>query len=128
MDISILRKRIARLKTEREQLEGKLLHTKDAMVDCSLIKRYVQCSKPGCRCQRGKDKWHGPFYYASRKVSGKTAYRYVSKGKWYETSLRANSYKKYQRRLSGVRQINREIDVTFNDIRGHLIKLGKKKK
>jgi len=128
MNINIYKKRVVRLKSEREQLERKLLHSKDAMTDCSLIKRYVRCSRPGCRCQQGKDKWHGPFYYASRKVSGKTVYEYVSKDKWYETSQKAGSYKKYQQRLARARQINRELDITFNDIRGELVKIGKKKK
>ncbi len=34
----------------------------------SLVKQYVVCGKPGCRCQRGQK--HGPLYYLYWKEQG----------------------------------------------------------
>ena len=38
----------------------------------SLVKRYMPCGKPGCRCQGQPPQLHGPYYQWTRKVSGKT--------------------------------------------------------
>jgi len=37
------------------------------------------CGKPGCRCMEGKP--HGPFWYLSRRIEGKTRYTYIPKDK-----------------------------------------------
>ena len=128
MDISILRKRIERLSRERKVMEDKQLHIRHGMVECSFIKRQVQCSRPNCRCQEGKKNWHGPYYYTSRKVDGKTVYQYVPKSQWYEVDEQARTYRIYQQRLAQIRGINRAIDGLFNQIRDALVRLGKRKR
>jgi hypothetical protein len=39
----------------------------------SLVKRFMPCGTPGCRCQNDPPELHGPYYQWSRKVRGKTA-------------------------------------------------------
>lgn len=38
----------------------------------TVLRRFVPCGKPGCRCQASPPKLHGPYYEWSRKVKGKT--------------------------------------------------------
>ena len=38
----------------------------------TVLRRFVPCGKPGCRCQANPPKLHGPYYEWSRKVKGKT--------------------------------------------------------
>jgi hypothetical protein len=38
----------------------------------SLVRRFMPCGKPGCRCQATPPVLHGPYYQWSRKVGGKT--------------------------------------------------------
>ena len=39
----------------------------------SLVRRFMPCGKPGCRCQASPPQLHGPYYQWTRKVRGKTA-------------------------------------------------------
>ena len=38
----------------------------------SLVRRFMPCGKPGCRCQASPPQLHGPYYQWTRKVDGKT--------------------------------------------------------
>ena len=38
----------------------------------SLVRRFMACGKPNCRCQAASPQLHGPYYQWTRKVRGKT--------------------------------------------------------
>jgi len=38
----------------------------------SVVRRFMPCGKPGCRCQASPPRLHGPYYQWTRKVQGKT--------------------------------------------------------
>lgn len=38
----------------------------------SLAGRSMPCGRSGCRCNKGRRHWHGPYFDWSWKVSGKT--------------------------------------------------------
>lgn len=38
----------------------------------SVVRRYMPCGNPGCRCQARPPMLHGPYYQWTRKVQGKT--------------------------------------------------------
>lgn len=38
----------------------------------SVVKRFMPCGKPGCRCQANPPQLHGPYYQWTRKIRGKT--------------------------------------------------------
>jgi hypothetical protein len=44
----------------------------------SLVKRYISCGKPNCRCRTAPDQWHGPYYQLSWKEAGITMSRRLS--------------------------------------------------
>jgi len=38
----------------------------------SVVRRFMPCGRPGCRCQASPPRLHGPYYQWTRKVQGKT--------------------------------------------------------
>jgi len=38
----------------------------------SVVRRFMPCGKPSCRCMGDPAQWHGPYYQWSHKVRGKT--------------------------------------------------------
>ena len=38
----------------------------------TVLRRFVRCGNPNCRCRADPPKLHGPYYDWSRKVKGKT--------------------------------------------------------
>lgn len=38
----------------------------------SVVRRFMPCGKPACRCQASPPRLHGPYYQWTRKVQGKT--------------------------------------------------------
>ena len=38
----------------------------------SLVRRFMRCGTPGCRCMANPPQLHGPYYQWSYKVKGKT--------------------------------------------------------
>ena len=84
----------------------------------SLVRRFMPCGKPGCRCQARRPKLHGPYYQWTRKVRGKTVTVRVSKAeamllrRWIDEGRRLDrhidemervSYRITQRMLGGER-------------------------
>ena len=38
----------------------------------SLVRRFMPCGQPGCRCRSKPPRLHGPYYQWTRKIRGKT--------------------------------------------------------
>jgi hypothetical protein len=38
----------------------------------SLVRRFMPCGKPGCRCMADPPQLHGPYYQWTWKIAGKT--------------------------------------------------------
>ncbi len=73
---SQLRQRLAQLGRVRWRLETALMHlTQQPLVAGSLIAKYKRCNKGDCRCTRGE--LHGPFWYLSQTVDGRTVMRFI---------------------------------------------------
>jgi hypothetical protein len=60
----------------------------------SVVRRFMPCGKPGCRCQDRPPQLHGPYYQWTRKVDGKTVTTRVDKeqarllSEWIENGRR----------------------------------------
>ena len=76
MDLSKLRQKINRLTKERAEHE-KTIMKHNTLIKGSLVEQYKVCGKKGCRCQKGEK--HGPYYYLSNKIQGKTQLLPVTK-------------------------------------------------
>jgi len=64
----------------------------------SLVKQYVICGKPGCRCQRGQK--HGPLFYLYWKEQGRSRSLYVPGEKVVELRRQIRNYRRVQKELA----------------------------
>jgi hypothetical protein len=44
----------------------------------TLVRRFMPCGKPGCRCQADPPQLHGPYWDWSRSLNGRTVSRRLS--------------------------------------------------
>jgi len=64
----------------------------------SLVKQFVVCGKPGCRCQRGQK--HGPFNYLYWKEQGRSRSLYVPRGRVAEMRRQIQNYRGLRKELA----------------------------
>jgi hypothetical protein len=105
--VSRWRQRISRLRQIRGRLENRLMKPK-AMRVGSVVKQYMFCGKASCACHQDPEKKHGPYYYLSYKVGGKSRFKYLGKA----TSPRvepAQNYQEFQRGVARLGKMHREI-------------------
>ena len=73
----------------------------------SLVKQFVVCGKPGCRCSRGQK--HGPLYYLYWKEQGRSRSLYVPRARVAEMRRQIQNYRGLRKELARrVRQGLRE--------------------
>ena len=65
----------------------------------SVIRRYMPCGNPSCRCMADPPALHGPYYQWSHKINGKTRSRRLSQGQARLCRQWADNYKKLKRLL-----------------------------
>jgi hypothetical protein len=65
---------LATLQAELDQLKDQIAAV-GFVCPGSVVRRYMPCGKPGCRCQADPPKLHGPYWQYSHKVGGKTITR-----------------------------------------------------
>lgn len=74
----------------------------------SLIERFTQCGKAGCKCMRGEK--HGPAYYLTVSYArGKTRQVYVPKDLRRLAETWVRNYHQAQRVLEEMSSINLEL-------------------
>ena len=78
--------------------------------------RYIKNAETKIRCTRGK--LHGPFYYLSRKVDGKTKLTFVRRADEEEVEGRAYNYKKYIKAMADLGKLNTKIYDNIKKIKG----------
>lgn len=110
-----IKQSIEKLVRERASLESKILKL-GPILEGSLITRYVSCGNPGCRCSsKKKSDLHGPYYYLSKKVRGKTKLVYLSDRQGL--AKLARDYRDFQSALRQIRSLNRRIEKLFISLR-----------
>jgi len=105
--ISRWRQRISQVRKIRGLLENRLMKLK-AMRVGSVVKQYTFCGKPSCACHEDPKKKHGPYYYLSYKVGGKSRYKYLGKAASPAVE-RGRNYQGFQRGMAQLGKIHREI-------------------
>ena len=78
----------------------------------SLVKQYVVCGKPGCRCQRGQK--HGPLYYLYWKEQGRSRSLYVPRARVAEMRRQIQNYRGLQKELA------RRVQLGLREWQRHL--------
>ncbi len=65
---------LAALQAELDRLKDQIAQV-GFVCPGSVVRRYMPCGKPGCRCQADPPTLHGPYWQYSHKVAGKTITR-----------------------------------------------------
>lgn len=110
-----LKGQVILLRQRRLPLEEKLLRPSPMIAGC-LSRVLSSCGKKGCVCQKRNHEGHGPYWAMNLVVGGGKQRRIYLKKK---TDIHAaQAYRRYQRTLASYRQVAKEIDALFNQIRG----------
>jgi hypothetical protein len=86
----------------------------------SLVRRFMPCGKPGCRCQASPPELHGPYYQWTRKVRGKTVTLRLTESQaealaaWIANGRRLDEIIAQMERLS-LRITDRQLRALRND-------------
>jgi hypothetical protein len=115
MDLSQIKKKIHFLEGQRQKKIDYLLNPND-MVAGSIYTVYKKCGNKNCRCTRGK--LHGPFYYLSRKIGGKTKLTFVRRADEDKVEEKAYNYRRYTKALADLGKINARIYDNLKKIKG----------
>jgi hypothetical protein len=67
-------RRLAALEAELARLKAQITSV-GFISPGSVVRRFMPCGKPGCRCQGDPPQLHGPYWQWSHKVGGKTVTR-----------------------------------------------------
>ncbi len=77
-------------------------------VSGSLTRRYTRCGKPGCRCQAGPPRPHGPYHQLTRKVAGKTVTTRLTAGQAARYAEWIANQRELRRLLAEMEDISRQ--------------------
>ena len=116
MDISKVRKKIRDLGLERfkDEMEMLRVYSRKKMLYGSVVKKYKACGKGGCKCTKGA--LHGPFYYLTYKVEGKTKMIFIKKNLWEAAIKLNNNYRKWRKLRADISKIGKEILTLLDEI------------
>lgn len=112
-DISRVRQVIARLRKERDRWENWAMRV-GPILEGSLVEQYTVCGKPGCKCSRGEK--HGPYWYLSQKVEGRTKMRYVPKAEVRKVRVLVRRYRELREARQRIRELTGQIEGLLDKI------------
>jgi hypothetical protein len=77
----------------------------------SVIRRYMLCGKPSCRCKASPPQLHGPYYQWSHKIHGKTISARLSEDEAALAKGWAEDHRKFKKLINQMERIAlRETD------------------
>ncbi len=83
----------------------------------SVIRRYMPCGNPSCRCMAQPPELHGPYIQWSHKIGGKTQSMRLTQDQARQAKEWAGNYKKLKRLLRRMEQLAlRETDRILGSI------------
>ena len=92
---------VAALEARRDELRRQLAVIGDLRPG-SLGSRHLRCGKPNCRCKRPGAPGHGPYWYLTRKVRGRSVAHTIPAAEVARTRLQIAEYKR-------LRQLTEEL-------------------
>jgi hypothetical protein len=93
---------------QRRRGLAKLLPPTEETLRGSLVKRYVTCGHPGCKCARGER--HGPVWYLTVTLGpGRTTSAVVPPEQAGRVRRWIANYRRVKNDLEKISQINREL-------------------
>lgn len=109
MDASKLRQRAGYLCRERQKLERIILAGREPLLKGSIVKAYLRCARPECRCQKDKKARHGPYLYLHYTQDGEQKMVYIRAEVELKVKKWTESYQRLRRARARIVKINLEI-------------------
>lgn len=100
--------RIKGLEEKRSGIGERLAEVGD-MRQGSLYERSLKCGKTGCRCASDKSYLHGPHYFLTKKVEGRTVQRTIPKGAVESTKAQIAKFQEFRSLSQEFLAVNEEI-------------------
>jgi len=75
----------------------------------SILKCYQTCGNPGCRCHKDKKYRHGPYWWWSTKVNGRTRSILVPEGMLSEVRSYIDNYKLLKSKIGEMEEVSEKI-------------------
>lgn len=117
MDYSKMRQQIYFLDKERRQLLPSVLRP-GKMIQGSLYRMWRLCGNPRCICVKGKKHMS---WYLSWHAEGRTKLAYLGRTVPLPLEERVNRYRRHQRILARIREIDGLISAALNKLREGMI-------
>jgi len=110
---------MAKASEHRRRLERirKRIARFDLACSGTLHVRKKPCGREGCRCQKGPEQWHGPYYEWTRRRDGRLAH----------TILNAEQVLELQAAIGNYRQIQQELQRWEAESEQIILSLGRRK-
>ena len=99
---------LKQLQDEFEKKKQELLSV-DVFRKGTISKRWMPCGKPSCPCHTDKQKRHGPYYWWTTKVSGKTKAIFVRRESLDDAKFYLQNYKDLKRIIFELSQLSEQI-------------------
>jgi hypothetical protein len=100
--------RVKDLEEKRRAIGERLVEVGDIRQG-SLYERSLKCGKSGCRCSSDKSYLHGPHYFLTKKVEGKTVQRTIPKGAVESTKAQIAKFQQFRSISQEFLAVNEEI-------------------
>ena len=115
------------LESRREQLCQELA-TIGNFRPGSLVERHLRCGKPSCRCCDPDDPGHGPYWYLTRTVGGKSVSRKIPPQAVARTRHLIAEYKRFRALPNELVEVNEQLcQARLQHERDQAAAAGKKK-
>jgi len=86
----------------------------------SLVRRFMPCGNPTCRCMASPPQLHGPYYQWSYKIAGKTRSTRLSEEQARLCQEWTRNHKRFKRLVRQMEQLSlKETDRTLGAISRH---------
>lgn len=98
----------AERRAEQERLAGEL-GSIGFVLPGTLSERFLTCNHQGCHCHATPPRLHGPYWYLTRKVAGKTVTRMLSAEQVAEYQVLVGNSRRLRRLVRDLEALGLEV-------------------
>ena len=98
------KKQSKQLRGQRKKMAEKINLTE--MIRGTMLKRYLECARPNCRCHKATEHRHGPYYFLAIRRKNKTMHVYVPQNMVKAVKKWAANYDKAWQGIEKITDIN----------------------
>lgn len=81
----------------------------ERMIRGTLMERYLECVRPGCRCHKSKKWRHGPYFFISIRRGNKSQHVYVPQNMLAEAKKWSKNYDLVWEGIEAITNLNIQL-------------------